>query len=204
MIVASKLNNISQSYLFANFYQIQDYLYMKLKKHYFFISCLVKPIYIHCIFLYLGFQLNKTFIQLRKQYVVHIICIAQWGNPPWRRDIEYTPITSRPETSTYDVSTTTRLVNKDDKLKRIFTVNMGFLYNVSKRLVLVGIAVLIGVYLNFPAPNMSDSLRLWVQSGQFFLHGVTGKGVKIFHKGSVWFCIVNIFWKRFCLSSHCH
>ncbi|CAB3987972.1 mesoderm-specific transcript homolog -like [Paramuricea clavata] len=59
---------------------------------------------------------------------------------------------------------------------------MGFLYNVSKRLVLVGIAVLIGVYLNFPAPNMSDSLRLWVQSGQFFLHGVAGKGVKIFHK----------------------
>ena len=32
MIVASKLNNISQSYLFANFYQIQDY-YMKLKNH---------------------------------------------------------------------------------------------------------------------------------------------------------------------------
>ena len=49
---------------------------------------------------------------------------------------------------------------------------------------LVGTAIFIGVYLNYPPPSMSDNLRLWVQSGQLFLHGVDGKGVKIFYKGS--------------------
>ena len=69
---------------------------------------------------------------------------------------------------------------------------MGFLFNIFKRLVLVGVAVFIGVYLKFPPPNMSDSLRLWVQSGHFFLHGVSGKGVKIFYKGLLSLCIANI------------
>ncbi|XP_028398465.1 mesoderm-specific transcript homolog protein-like [Dendronephthya gigantea] len=59
---------------------------------------------------------------------------------------------------------------------------MGFLFSVFKRLVLVGIAVFIGVYLNYPPPKMSDELRLWVQSGQFFLHGHDGQGIKIFYK----------------------
>ena len=62
---------------------------------------------------------------------------------------------------------------------------MGVLFNVFKRLVLVGTAIFIGVYLNYPPPSMSDNLRLWVQSGQLFLHGVDGKGVKIFYKGSL-------------------
>lgn len=62
---------------------------------------------------------------------------------------------------------------------------MGFLFSVFKRLGLVGIAIFIGVYLNFPPPNMSNELRLWVQSGQFFLHGHDGQGVKIFYKGWV-------------------
>ena len=62
---------------------------------------------------------------------------------------------------------------------------MGIVFNVLKRLVLVGIAIFIGVYLNYPPPNMSDNLRLWVQSGQFFLYGLDGRGVKIFYKGLV-------------------
>lgn len=57
---------------------------------------------------------------------------------------------------------------------------MGVLFSIVKRLFLVGIAVFIGIYLNYPPPNMSDNLKLWVQSGQFFLHG---SALRIFYKG---------------------
>ncbi|XP_046839527.1 mesoderm-specific transcript homolog protein-like [Xenia sp. Carnegie-2017] len=59
---------------------------------------------------------------------------------------------------------------------------MALLFAIFKRIFLVGSAVFIGVYLNFPPPNMSHNLRLWMQSGQFFLHAVNGKAVKIFYK----------------------
>lgn len=57
---------------------------------------------------------------------------------------------------------------------------MGILLSISRRLLLVGIAVFTGIYLNYPAPKMSDNLRLWVQSGQFFLRG---SALKVFYKG---------------------